>query len=136
MVDNELYKQVIIKCLVKFYTHYYKKVLCIFSIQNIDRRKQRLNYSGYDELEDMDIDKPSIVLGKYDEEIEGLKKKSFKLGMFSNVYYKIYQLIKNKFKILKLRIVIRILFNTLIFNELNNCLVFTYPIMKFDNFLV
>jgi len=33
----------------------------------------------------MDIDKPSIVLGKYDEEIEGLKKKSFKLGMFSNV---------------------------------------------------
>lgn len=28
----------------------------------------------------MDIDKPSVVLGKYDEEIEGLKKKSFKLG--------------------------------------------------------
>lgn len=57
MVDNESYKQ------------------------NIDRRKQRLNYSGYDELEDMDIDNPSVVLGKYDEEIEGLKKKSFKLGV-------------------------------------------------------
>ncbi|KAL5234499.1 hypothetical protein ACI65C_001909 [Semiaphis heraclei] len=57
MVDNESYKQ------------------------NIDRRKQRLNYSGYDELEEMDIDSPSVVLGKYDEEIEGLKKKSFKLGV-------------------------------------------------------
>lgn len=30
----------------------------------------------------MDVDKPSVVLGKYDEEIEGLKKKSFKLGIF------------------------------------------------------
>lgn len=49
--------------------------------QNIDRRKQRPNYSGYDELEDMDVDKPSVVLGKYDEEIDGLKKKSFKLGV-------------------------------------------------------
>ncbi|XP_025412305.1 U4/U6.U5 tri-snRNP-associated protein 1 [Sipha flava] len=57
MVDNESYKQ------------------------NIDRRKQRPNYSGYDELDDMDIDKPSVILGKYDEEIEGLKKKSFKLGV-------------------------------------------------------
>ncbi|KAL4149294.1 hypothetical protein QTP88_003273 [Uroleucon formosanum] len=57
MVDNESYKQ------------------------NIDRRKQRLNYSGYDELEEMDIDSPSVVLGKYDEEIDGLKKKSFKLGV-------------------------------------------------------
>lgn len=54
-------------------------------MQNIDRRKQRLNYSGYDELEDMDIDSPSVVLGKYDEEIEGLKKKSFKLGILSNL---------------------------------------------------
>lgn len=30
----------------------------------------------------MEVDKPSVVLGKYDEEIEGLKKKSFKLGMY------------------------------------------------------
>jgi hypothetical protein len=36
----------------------------------------------------MDIDNPSVVLGKYDEEIEGLKKKSFKLGMLSNIRYK------------------------------------------------
>jgi len=57
MVDNETYKQ------------------------NIDRRKQRLNYNGYDELEDMDVDKPSVVLEKYDDEIEGIKKKSFKLGI-------------------------------------------------------
>lgn len=35
----------------------------------------------------MDVDKPSVVLGKYDEEIEGLKKKSFKLGInFNNKY--------------------------------------------------
>lgn len=34
----------------------------------------------------MDVDKPSVVLGKYDEEIEGLKKKSFKLGI--KLYYK------------------------------------------------
>jgi len=38
----------------------------------------------------MDIDSPSVVLGKYDEEIEGLKKKSFKLGILSNLYYKNY----------------------------------------------
>lgn len=55
--------------------------ILFFIIQNIDRRKQRKNYSGYDELEDMDVDKPSVVLGKYDEEIEGMKKKSFKLGI-------------------------------------------------------
>lgn len=30
----------------------------------------------------MDVDKPSVVLGKYDEEIEGMKKKSFKLGTY------------------------------------------------------
>lgn len=35
----------------------------------------------------MDVDKQSVVLGKYDEEIEGLKKKSFKLGI-QNLYYK------------------------------------------------
>lgn len=29
----------------------------------------------------MDVDKPTVVLGKYDEEIEGMKKKSFKLGI-------------------------------------------------------
>ncbi|VVC37246.1 SNU66/SART1 family [Cinara cedri] len=52
--------------------------------QNIDRRKQRKNYSGYDEFENMDVDKPTIVLEKYDEEIEGLKKKSFKLGVDEN----------------------------------------------------
>lgn len=52
-------------------------------MQNIDRRKQRKNYSGYDELEDMDVDKPSVVLGKYDEEIEGMKKQSFKLGIYN-----------------------------------------------------
>lgn len=63
-------------------------ILFFVIIQNIDRRKQRPNYSGYDELEDMDIDKPSVVLGKYDEEIEGLKKKSFKLGIHN--FYKIY----------------------------------------------
>lgn len=35
----------------------------------------------------MDVDKPSVVLGKYDEEIDGLKKKSFKLGIY-NLYFK------------------------------------------------
>jgi len=41
-------------------------------------------------------------------------------------------------KILKLRIVIRlsILYNNIIFKELNNFLVFTYPSIKFDNFLM
>jgi len=29
------------------------------------------------------VDKPSVVLGKYDDEIEGMKKKSFKLGINS-----------------------------------------------------
>jgi len=33
----------------------------------------------------MDVDKPSVVLGKYDDEIEGMKKKSFKLGI-NNLY--------------------------------------------------
>lgn len=28
----------------------------------------------------MEVDKPTVVLEKYDEEIDGLKKKSFKLG--------------------------------------------------------
>ncbi|XP_050428461.1 U4/U6.U5 tri-snRNP-associated protein 1 [Adelges cooleyi] len=49
---------------------------------NIDRRKQRPNYNAYEEFEDMDTDAPpTVVLGKYDEEIEGIKKKSFKLGV-------------------------------------------------------
>jgi len=29
----------------------------------------------------MSVDKPTVVLGKYDDEIEGIKKKSFKLGI-------------------------------------------------------
>lgn len=37
----------------------------------------------------MDIDNPSVVLGKYDEEIEGLKKKSFKLGIYLTFIIKI-----------------------------------------------
>lgn len=32
----------------------------------------------------MEVDKPTIVLEKYDEEIDGLKKKSFKLGPHYN----------------------------------------------------
>ncbi|XP_050535297.1 U4/U6.U5 tri-snRNP-associated protein 1 [Daktulosphaira vitifoliae] len=63
---------------------------------NIDRRKQRSNYSGYDELEEMDVDKPSLVLSKYDEEIDGIQKKSFKLGI--NNYQAKRETIKEKLK--------------------------------------
>ena len=65
------------------------KVLCTILLnwidicfQNIDRRKQKPGYNAYDEDENLDeFGPPQVkVLSKYDEEIEGEKKKSFTIG--------------------------------------------------------
>ncbi|XP_026282072.1 U4/U6.U5 tri-snRNP-associated protein 1 [Frankliniella occidentalis] len=51
--------------------------------KNIDRRKQKPGYNAYEDEEDMDtLNEPEVkVLSKYDEEIDGAKKKSFTLGV-------------------------------------------------------
>ncbi|NP_001079496.1 SART1, U4/U6.U5 tri-snRNP-associated protein 1 S homeolog isoform X1 [Xenopus laevis] len=50
--------------------------------KNVELKKKRPEYKPYDEeenVEDMAIFRPKSVLSKYDEEIEGEKKKSFQL---------------------------------------------------------
>ncbi|XP_065199824.1 U4/U6.U5 tri-snRNP-associated protein 1 isoform X2 [Planococcus citri] len=52
--------------------------------KNIDRRKRKPGYNAYDdsaELEEELLDDKKKVLTKYDEEIDGEKKSSFKLGV-------------------------------------------------------
>lgn len=52
-------------------------------MQNIDRRKQKPGYNAYDDEEMDTFEEPEVkVLSKYDEEIDGEKKKSFTIGMF------------------------------------------------------
>lgn len=50
--------------------------------KNIELRKKKPDYNPYDEadVDEYGLFKPKEVLSKYDEEIEGQKKKEFKLG--------------------------------------------------------
>lgn len=51
--------------------------------KNVELKKKKPDYKPYDEeesVDDMVILKPKVVLSKYDEEIEGEKKKSFRLS--------------------------------------------------------
>lgn len=56
-------------------------ICAIFSLQNIEKKKQKQNLHGYDVYREGDEfeDRPT-VLSKYDEEIEGEKVSSFALG--------------------------------------------------------
>lgn len=87
--DDERYKKVGIK-----YTHF-KNIQSVpivngfFPFQNIDRRKRKPGYNAYDDSADLEeelLEDKKKVLTKYDEEIDGEKKASFKLGwlIFSN----------------------------------------------------
>ncbi|KAL5007937.1 hypothetical protein ScPMuIL_013518 [Solemya velum] len=50
--------------------------------KNVENKKKRPEYKPYDEpeMDEYGMMKPTNVLDKYDEEIEGLKKKSFQIG--------------------------------------------------------
>lgn len=50
--------------------------------KNLENKKKKVDYKPYDEAEEDEYGmlKPKDILGKYDEEIEGEKKKSFELG--------------------------------------------------------
>ena len=50
--------------------------------KNVDNKKKKPNYTPYDqpELDEYGMMKPSNMLEKYDEEIDGAKKESFTLG--------------------------------------------------------
>lgn len=50
--------------------------------QNVENKKNKLDYKPYDdgEVDEYGMLKEKEILEKYDEEIQGAKKKSFQLG--------------------------------------------------------
>ncbi|KAK9507412.1 hypothetical protein O3M35_007271 [Rhynocoris fuscipes] len=46
----------------------------------INKKLKPYQYNGVEEPDEMDFDEPPAVLAKYDEEIDGIKKRSFKIG--------------------------------------------------------
>ena len=48
--------------------------------KNVDNKKKKPDYKPYDEFDEDGNFKPNIILDKYDEELNGEQKKSFRLG--------------------------------------------------------